>query len=262
MRPLAVALCDLDASIVSGEFPVPAPVALGHEFVAEVVEVGDAVDAVAAGRPRRRAVPDLLRGVRPLPARPDRRLRERAAPFDVRLRRLRRRLGRRAQRPRARAVRRRDAGAAARRGRPGRGRERERQHPRRLAHGRAARSSAGPAPRCWSSAGGARSIALYAVNAALALGAAAVVYLDTDEARLRLAAELGAETVEGEPPHRTRAVPDHRQREPDARGARLRDPLDRAGRRLHERRDSCPSPRRPCRCSRCTRTASSSTPGA
>jgi threonine dehydrogenase-like Zn-dependent dehydrogenase len=45
VRPLAVATCDLDAAIVSGqawwfagEFP------LGHECVAEIVEVGDGVD--------------------------------------------------------------------------------------------------------------------------------------------------------------------------------------------------------------------------
>ncbi|MET0972590.1 MAG: alcohol dehydrogenase catalytic domain-containing protein [Thermoleophilaceae bacterium] len=41
VRPLAVALCDLDISIVSGAAPMPAPIALGHEFVAEVVQVGD-----------------------------------------------------------------------------------------------------------------------------------------------------------------------------------------------------------------------------
>src|SRR3954465_9576322 len=49
VRPLAVAMCDLDASIVSGDFPVPAPVALGHEFVAEVVDVGDSVAGVRPG---------------------------------------------------------------------------------------------------------------------------------------------------------------------------------------------------------------------
>src|SRR5256885_11198488 len=41
VRPLAVALCDLDQPIVRGEAPVPGPVALGHELVAEVVEAGD-----------------------------------------------------------------------------------------------------------------------------------------------------------------------------------------------------------------------------
>jgi alcohol dehydrogenase len=56
-------------------------------------------------------------------------------------------------------------------------------------------------------AGGARSIALYAVDAALALGASRVVYLDYDESRLRVAAELGADTIEGEPPHRLGPFP-------------------------------------------------------
>src|SRR4051812_23079347 len=49
VRPLAVALCDLDANIVNGEFPLPAPVAMGHEFVAEVVDVGDGVKSVRPG---------------------------------------------------------------------------------------------------------------------------------------------------------------------------------------------------------------------
>lgn len=43
VRPLAVATCDLDAMIVSGASPFPAPFAIGHEGVGEVVEVGDAV---------------------------------------------------------------------------------------------------------------------------------------------------------------------------------------------------------------------------
>jgi alcohol dehydrogenase len=56
-------------------------------------------------------------------------------------------------------------------------------------------------------AGGARSIALYAVNSALTLGASRVVYLDTDESRLSVAAELGAETIAGEPPRRLGPFP-------------------------------------------------------
>src|SRR6476620_37648 len=49
VRPLAVALCDLDANIVSGESPLQTPVALGHEFVAEVVEGADQVKSVSPG---------------------------------------------------------------------------------------------------------------------------------------------------------------------------------------------------------------------
>src|SRR5438034_7255131 len=47
VRPLAVALCDLDANIVSGQFPLQTPVALGHEFVAEVIDTGDEVRSVS-----------------------------------------------------------------------------------------------------------------------------------------------------------------------------------------------------------------------
>jgi threonine dehydrogenase-like Zn-dependent dehydrogenase len=47
--PLAVATCDLDAGIVAGASPFPAPFALGHEGVAEVVDVGDAVTTVKPG---------------------------------------------------------------------------------------------------------------------------------------------------------------------------------------------------------------------
>ncbi len=49
VRPLAVALCDLDQPIIRGEAPIPPPIALGHEFVAEVLEVGEGVGTVAAG---------------------------------------------------------------------------------------------------------------------------------------------------------------------------------------------------------------------
>ena len=43
VRHLAVATCDLDALIVSGASPFPPPFQLGHEGVAEVLEVGDGV---------------------------------------------------------------------------------------------------------------------------------------------------------------------------------------------------------------------------
>jgi alcohol dehydrogenase len=49
VRPLAVALCDLDQPIIRGEAPVPPPVAIGHEGIAEVVEVGEDVASVKAG---------------------------------------------------------------------------------------------------------------------------------------------------------------------------------------------------------------------
>jgi alcohol dehydrogenase len=49
VRPCAVATCDLDAMIIGGDSPFPAPFAIGHECVAEVLEVGDAVTSVAPG---------------------------------------------------------------------------------------------------------------------------------------------------------------------------------------------------------------------
>jgi threonine dehydrogenase-like Zn-dependent dehydrogenase len=49
VRPIVVANCDLDGLIISGRFPVPGPFALGHEFIAEVVAVGDAVSTVTPG---------------------------------------------------------------------------------------------------------------------------------------------------------------------------------------------------------------------
>ncbi|WP_028063189.1 alcohol dehydrogenase catalytic domain-containing protein [Solirubrobacter soli] len=49
VRPLAVAMCDLDAAFLSGVVPIAEPFALGHECVAEVVEIGDAVGSVTPG---------------------------------------------------------------------------------------------------------------------------------------------------------------------------------------------------------------------
>jgi threonine dehydrogenase-like Zn-dependent dehydrogenase len=45
VRPLAVASCDLDPLLVSGAWPLSCPIPLGHEFVAEVVVVGEGVEA-------------------------------------------------------------------------------------------------------------------------------------------------------------------------------------------------------------------------
>jgi threonine dehydrogenase-like Zn-dependent dehydrogenase len=50
VRPRAVATCDLDALIIDGRSPFPAPFPLGHECVAEVVEVGDAVGSLEPGQ--------------------------------------------------------------------------------------------------------------------------------------------------------------------------------------------------------------------
>ncbi len=50
VRPIAVATCDLDALIIAGRSPFPPPFALGHECVAEVVDVGDAVTTLVPGQ--------------------------------------------------------------------------------------------------------------------------------------------------------------------------------------------------------------------
>jgi threonine dehydrogenase-like Zn-dependent dehydrogenase len=49
VRPLAVATCDLDSLIVQGISPFAAPFPLGHECVAEILEVGDAVTTLEPG---------------------------------------------------------------------------------------------------------------------------------------------------------------------------------------------------------------------
>lgn len=50
VRPLAVARCDIDLFLTSGAFPVREPFALGHECVAEIVALGDAVRTLKIGQ--------------------------------------------------------------------------------------------------------------------------------------------------------------------------------------------------------------------
>lgn len=49
VRPTAVALCDLDVALIKGNVPISGPFAFGHEFVGEVVEVGEAVSRFSVG---------------------------------------------------------------------------------------------------------------------------------------------------------------------------------------------------------------------
>ena len=49
VQPLAVAACDLDRSICSGNSPFPGEFVLGHEFTGEVVSVGCDVEHLAVG---------------------------------------------------------------------------------------------------------------------------------------------------------------------------------------------------------------------
>lgn len=50
VRAVAVTTCDLDHGFVQGTVPIPGPFALGHEFVADVVSVGDGVRSVRPGQ--------------------------------------------------------------------------------------------------------------------------------------------------------------------------------------------------------------------
>jgi alcohol dehydrogenase len=48
-RPLAVTTCDLDTAVLKGRVPAAPGMALGHEFIAEVIDVGDEVRDVEIG---------------------------------------------------------------------------------------------------------------------------------------------------------------------------------------------------------------------
>ena len=50
VRPLAVARCDIDLFLASGFIPANGPFALGHECVAEIVALGDAVKGLRVGQ--------------------------------------------------------------------------------------------------------------------------------------------------------------------------------------------------------------------
>jgi threonine dehydrogenase-like Zn-dependent dehydrogenase len=49
VRPRTVATCDLDQLIIQGSSPFSPPLAIGHECVAEVLEVGDGVSTLQPG---------------------------------------------------------------------------------------------------------------------------------------------------------------------------------------------------------------------
>lgn len=49
VRPIAVARCDLDRAIVTGQAGLKGPFALGHEMVGEIVAIGDRVAGFAPG---------------------------------------------------------------------------------------------------------------------------------------------------------------------------------------------------------------------
>lgn len=49
VRPIAVATCDLDISVLRGEYPLAGPYPFGHEGVGEIIEVGEDVQGFAVG---------------------------------------------------------------------------------------------------------------------------------------------------------------------------------------------------------------------
>src|SRR4051812_18604715 len=49
VRPYAASTCDFDGVVIQGQVPLRGPVAVGHEGVGEVVEIGDAVGKVKPG---------------------------------------------------------------------------------------------------------------------------------------------------------------------------------------------------------------------
>ena len=49
VRPVAVATCDLDTAVVRGQAPLPGPFAIGHEFIADVIEVAPDVGDARPG---------------------------------------------------------------------------------------------------------------------------------------------------------------------------------------------------------------------
>jgi alcohol dehydrogenase len=196
VRPLAVALCDLDRPIILGEAPVPPPVAIGHECVAEVVEVGESVSSFAPG--------DVV-----------------VVPFQISCGKCDRcRAGLTGD---CREV---PPGSMYGFGAFGGDWGGLVSDLARVPFGEAMllpvpagvepatlASASDNLPDAWRTVaaplaehpgadvliigGGARSIGLYAVDFARALGAGEIAYVDTDPGRLALAAELGAEPIEG-----------------------------------------------------------------
>lgn len=204
VRPVAATTCDLDRLIIRGEAPFKGPFAIGHECVAEVLEVGERVsrfvpgdlvivnwhiscahcDRCSDGRPNscRMHRPGAMYG---LPG-----LGDWGGTFSDRIR----------------VVEADFALTAVPRG----------IDPALVA------SAADNLPFGWEFTvphldqlpgadvlvmGGCGSIALYAVMFAVAAGASLVEYHDTDAGRLAIAGLLGASVVEGPPPRRAGEFP-------------------------------------------------------
>lgn len=206
VRPFVVTTCDLDHAIVHGRAPFAGPFPLGHEFVAEIVETGSAVSRfrrgqrvvvpfqIGCGRCERcargltgscRTVgPGAAYGMKPVGGDWGGALADLVrVPFaDAMLVEL-------------------PDGIAP----------------------TAVASASDNLPDAWRTVaphladmpgadvlvvgGFARSIALYAVAIARALGAGRIDYIDTDRDRLARAEQLGARAIEGPPPRRAGSFP-------------------------------------------------------
>ncbi len=195
VRPVAVATCDLDQPMIFGQTPFPAPIRLGHECVAEVIEgpgrfaPGDLVVVpfqISCGtcEPCQRGQTGNCATVAPLSMYGFGSL---GGPWGGMLSDL-------ALVPYADAMLvplpdgvEPAAAASAADNMP--------DGWRAVAPALAER----PAADVLITAGAGRSIPLYAVDAALALGAASVTYVGTDAERLDKARRLGAQVVEGRP---------------------------------------------------------------
>jgi threonine dehydrogenase-like Zn-dependent dehydrogenase len=203
VQPLAVATCDLDLAIIRGLAPIPGPFAFGHEFVADVVEVGEEVRAFKTGDRVvvpfqitcgecdrcRRGLTANCTGVEP-----------RRAMYGLGTISGKDWGGAMSDRVRVPFA---DSMLVA------------------LPEGIdpvAVASMSDNIPDAWRTvgppleadpggsvlvvAGGAPSIGLYAVALAKSMGASSVEYLDSSPGRLELAARLGATVVEGPPPRK------------------------------------------------------------
>ncbi|WP_082068003.1 zinc-dependent alcohol dehydrogenase [Mycolicibacterium llatzerense] len=201
VRPVAVATCDLDTLVLRGTYPLPGPYPLGHEGVAEVIEIGEDVRSVSIG--------DLV-----------------VVPFQISCGTcepcLRGRTGNCASHPRMSTF-----GLGQMGGLQWGGLLADRV---RIPHADAMlvpvpagvdpaviASASDNIPDAWRAVGpqlanepgaevlvvggdgGPHSIGLYAVGLALAAGAAAVTYVDTDPQRLSIAEKYGASVIDRVP---------------------------------------------------------------